>query len=234
MLQKRIWMIVLVALSCPGLIFAATVSGKISYTGTPMKAKVIDMSKEPTCAAQHKDQPVKTETVVTGANNTLDNVVVYVSSGAPDDSKVPTEAVTYEQKGCQYIPHVLAMHVSQPLKIVNGDQTSHNIHPLPKLNAEWNKSQPSGAAPIDAKFDKEEFIPVKCNIHPWMHGYFVVLKTSHYAISKEDGTYSLPDLPAGKYTITAWHEKYGTQTQEVTVTGSETKTADFSFKATEY
>jgi plastocyanin len=234
MCKKRILFVLLVAISCPALIFAATISGKITYTGTPMKAKVIDMSKEPTCATLHKDNPVKTETVVTGANDTLDNVVVYISSGATDDAKVPTEAVTYDQQGCQYIPHVLAMHVSQPLKIVNKDQTSHNIHPLPKLNAEWNKSQPSGAAPIDAKFDKEEFIPVKCNIHPWMHGYFVVLKTSHYAISKEDGAYTLPDLPAGKYTITAWHEKYGTQTQDVTVTGSETKTVDFTFKATAY
>ena len=126
------------------------------------------------------------------------------------------------------------MQVNQSLKIVNSDQTSHNIHPLPKLNSEWNKSQPAGAPAIDAKFDKEEFIPVKCNIHPWMHGYFVVLKTSHYAITKDDGSFSLPDLAPGTYTLTAWHEKYGTQTQSVTITGSEAKTVDFSLKATAY
>jgi len=219
----------------PGFAFSnGAVSGKVTFTGTPMKPKVIDMSKEPFCAKLHAANPVSTETVVTGANNSLANVVVYVSAGANDAGTVPSQAVTYEQKGCQYIPHVLAMHVSQPLKIVNSDQTSHNIHPLPKANAEWNKSQPAGAPVIDAKFDKEEFIPVKCNIHPWMHGYFVVLKTSHYAITKDDGSFSLPDLAPGKYTITAWHEKYGTQTQDVTITGTEAKTVDFTLKATPY
>ena len=234
MFTKKICVIFLSVLLCPCLMFAAAaLSGKITFTGTPMKAKPIDMSKEPSCAQQHKT-PVMTETVVTGADNTLANVVVYISAGAPDDGKASAQTLTYEQKGCQYIPHVLAMQTGQPLKIVNSDQTSHNIHPLPKTNAEWNKSQPAGAPAIDAKFDKEEFIPVKCNIHPWMHGYFVVLKTSHFTISKDDGSYSLPDLPPGKYTITAWHEKYGTQTQDVTITGSESKTADFTFKATQY
>lgn len=233
-MRNKIYLVLFVFLF-PGFAFCAgTVSGKVTYTGTPMKAKVIDMSKEPFCAKLHAANPVSTETVVTGANNSLANVVVYVSAGATDAGTVPSQAVTYEQKGCQYIPHVLVMHVSQPLKIINSDQTSHNIHPLPKANSEWNKSQPAGAPAIDAKFDKEEFIPVKCNIHPWMHGYFVVLKTSHYAITKDDGSFSLPDLAPGTYTLTAWHEKYGTQTQSVTITGSEAKTVDFSLKATAY
>src|SRR5712671_2044212 len=81
-----------------------TISGKVTYDGTPAKQKPIDMSKEPSCAKQHAT-PVTTETVVTGPGNALENVVVYVSSGAPDDGQVPAQAVTYEQKGCQYIPH---------------------------------------------------------------------------------------------------------------------------------
>jgi len=236
MRMKHICILLLAFAAYPALILAnATVSGDAKYRegDTPMKQKVIDMSKEPSCAKQHTT-PVKTETVVTGENNALANVVVYVSAGAPDGGTVPAQAVTFEQKGCQYIPHVLAMHVSQELKVINDDQTSHNIHPLPKINAEWNKSQPSGATAIDAKFDKAEFIPVKCNIHPWMHGYFAVLKTSHYSISKDDGTFSLADLPPGQYTITAWHEKYGTLTQDVTITGNEAKAIHFVFKATPY
>ena len=233
MRTKQMLVALFVLLAVPSLMFAGTVSGKVTYTGTPARQKPIDMSKEPSCAKQHAT-PVTTETVVTGPNNALDNVVVYVSSGAPDDGQVPAQAATYEQKGCQYIPHVLPMHVNQELKILNDDQTSHNIHPLPKVNREWNKSQPPGTPPISEKYDKPEFIPVKCNVHPWMHGYFAVLTTNHYDVSKDGGDFKLLNLPPGKYTITAWHESYGTQTADVTITGNETKDVKFTFTAKPY
>jgi len=209
-----------------------TISGKVTYEGTPAKMKPIDMSKEPSCAKMYTTPPTS-ETVVTGAGNTLADVVVYVSAGAPDDA-APSTAAVFTQKGCRYIPHVLPFVVNQELKIQNEDQTSHNIHPLPKLNREWNKSQPPGTPAITEKYDKAEFIPVKCNIHPWMHGNFAVLKNSHYTVSNETGAFSLGSLPPGKYTITAWQESYGEQSQEVTISGSETKTITFVFKAKPY
>lgn len=229
---QKLYTAILVTVVAPGLMFAGTISGKVTYTGTPVKQKPIDMSKEPSCAKQHAT-PVTTETIVTGPGNTLENVVVYISAGA-DDANVPSKAVTFTQKGCQYIPHVVVLHTGQELQVVNADQTSHNIHPMPTLNREWNKSQPPGSPNISEKFDQPEFIKVKCNIHPWMSGRFAVLKTSHYSVSGDNGAFSLPDLPAGKYTVTAWHEDYGTQVQEVTITGNETKSIDFSFKAKAY
>jgi len=209
-----------------------TVSGKVTYEGTPAKMKPIDMSKEPSCAKMYTT-PQLAETVVTGAGNSLENVVVYISAGAPDDA-APSTAAVFNQKGCRYIPHVLAFQVNQELKIQNEDQTSHNIHPLPKINREWNKSQPPGTPPISEKYDKAEIFPVKCNVHPWMHGNFAVLKNSHFAVTGDGGGFSLPNLPPGKYTVTAWHESYGDQTQDVTISGSETKTVNFVFKAKPY
>jgi plastocyanin len=206
-----------------------TVSGKVTYEGTPAKMKTIDMSREPSCAKMYAT-PQLAETVVTGAGNSLENVVVYVSAGAPNDA-VPSNAATFTQKGCRYIPHLLALLVNQELKITNEDQTTHNIHPQPKRNREWNKSQPPGAPPISERYDKAEFIPVKCNVHPWMHGTFAVLKNSHFAVTGDGGSFSLANLPPGKYTITAWHESYGAQSQDVTISGSETKTINFVFKA---
>jgi hypothetical protein len=209
-----------------------SVSGKVTYEGTPARQKPIDMSKEASCAKQYTTPPT-TETVVIGPGNSLADVVVYISAGAPDEPP-PSQAATFDQKGCRYIPHVLAFQTNQELKVVNDDQTSHNIHPLAKINHEWNKSQPPGTPPLSEKFSQQEFIPVKCNVHPWMHGNFAVLKNSHYAVSKEDGSFTLPNLPAGKYTVTAWQESYGTQTQDVTISGSETKSVNFVFKAKPY
>ena len=230
MRNKQILVALLTLFVCSSLMFAGTVSGKVTFTGTPDRQKPIDMGKEPYCAKLHA-KPITFEAVVTGPNNALENVVVYVSSGAPDEGQVPTQGVTFEQKGCQYMPHSLPMHTNQELKITNVDQATHNIHPQAKVNREWNKSQAPGAAPIVEKFAREEFISVKCNVHPWMHGYFVVLKTSHYDVRKGGGNFKLPNLPPGKYTLTAWHEDFGTQTADVTITGNETKDVNFTFKA---
>jgi hypothetical protein len=209
-----------------------SITGKVTYTGTPPKMKPIDLSKEPARALQHTT-PVMTQNVETGPGNVLEHAVVYISAGAPETA-APTQTVRYDQKVCQYFPRVPAMEANHPLEIYNDDQTAHNIHPLGKVNPERNKSQPPGTPPIQAKYEKPEFIAVKCNIHPWMHGYFIVLNTSHYSVTGNDGSFGIKDLPAGKYTVTAWREQYGTQTQDVTLGAGESKSISFSFKALPY
>jgi len=233
MRNKQILIAFLALLVVPCPLFAGTVTGKVTYTGTPPRQKPINMSEEPTCAKQHAT-PVTAENVVTGPNNALASVVVYVAAGADDEGQVPQQAVTFEQKGCQYVPHVVAMHTGQELKVVNGDQALHNVHPFAKVNRQWNKSQPPGAPPISERYDKAEFIPVKCTVHPWMRGYIAVLNTSHFDITKGGGEFNLPNLPPGKYTITAWHEEFGTQTADVTITGNEAKDVNFRFKVKTY
>ena len=233
MRDGRVLPALLTLLFFPCLLCAGTITGKVTYSGTPARQKPIDMSGEPICAKQHAT-PLIAEGAVTGPNNALANVVVYLSAGANDEGQVPQQAVTLEQKGCQYVPHVVAMHTGQELKMINGDPVLHNVHPVTKVNREWNRSQPPGAPPISEKYDKAEFIPVKCNVHPWMHGYVAVLKTSHFDITNGGGEFKLPNLPPGTYTITAWHEAYGTQTADVTITGIETKDVNFIFKARVY
>ncbi len=225
-------LVLLLGGAAPAPAAGGTISGIITYTGTPPKMKPIDMAKEPSCAKEH-NPPAMTEFVVTGPGNTLGDVVVYISAGDTHTAPPATPA-KYTQKGCQYLPHVAVMEAGQKLEIANDDQTSHNIHPMPKLNPEWNKSQPPGSPPIDVTYEKAEFIPVKCNIHPWMHGYFAVLNTSHSAVTGPDGAFSLAGLPPGKYTVTAWQEKFGTKTADVTITGNETQKVNLVFTATPY
>ncbi|HTV60742.1 MAG TPA: carboxypeptidase regulatory-like domain-containing protein [Verrucomicrobiae bacterium] len=222
----------LLALSTPPAPPAdGTITGRVNYTGTPPKMHPIDMSKEPYCEKLH-NPPEKTQTVVTGPNDGLEYVVVYISAGEPP-SPPPSKPERFDQKGCMYIPHVLAVEAGQELQIYTNDPVAHNIHPMPKLNPEWNKSQPPGSPPIDVTWKIPEFIPVKCNIHPWMHGYFAVLKTPHFAVTDADGNFTIKDVPPGKYTLTAWQESNSPISKEITVSGGETK-ADFTFHVLPY
>jgi hypothetical protein len=203
------------------------IEGKVTYVGTPPKMKPIDMRQEPICAKEH-NPPLLTQDVVTGPANALQYVVVYISAGEPTPP-TPSEPIRFDQKGCMYVPHVLAMQAGQILQIYSDDPFSHNIHPRPKLNPEWNRAQPAGSLPINTSYSKPEFIEVKCDVHPWMHGYFAVLNTSHYGVSDENGNFSIKGLLPGRYTLTAWHELYGSQSQEVIVGGAETKNINFVF-----
>jgi plastocyanin len=208
-----------------------SLTGAVKFEGSALKPARIDMSSDPSCAKAHPT-PATTEDLLVGGNSGLENVIVYVSDGLGDKTfEAPQQAVVIEQKGCQYKPHVLGMQTAQKLDVVNDDSTTHNIHPMPNNNREWNKSQPHGMA-VEETFTREEIaIPVKCNIHPWMHAYIAVFKHPYFAVTDKDGKFEMKNLPPGTYTIKAWHEKLGTLTQKVTIAGSEAKTLDFAFKS---
>ena len=204
--------------------------GTITYEGTLPKYKPLNMVNEPTCA-KHYTTPVFPENVVAGPNNGLSNVVVYISAGA-EEGPAPAQPAMLKQRGCRYIPHVLAIETNQEIWVQNDDSVAHTVHPMARINTELNRSQPPGTPPMVIKYDKPEIIRVKCELHPWMRGVFVVLKSPHYSVSDESGGFTLPDLPPGKYTIKAWHEQFGEQSQVVTIGGGETKELNFVFKVT--
>ena len=206
------------------------IKGKVTYEGTLPKYKPLNMVNEPTCA-KHYTMPVFPENVVAGPDNSLANVVVYISAGAPEEP-APTQPVMLKQWGCRYLPHVLAIGTNQEIWVQNDDSVAHTVHPMARINTELNRSQPPGTPPMVIKYDKPEIIRVKCELHSWMRGVFVVLKNSHYSVSNESGGFSLPDLPPGKYTIKAWHEQFGEQSQVVSIGGGETRELNFVFKVT--
>ena len=209
---------------------AAALSGIVKLEGSQPVATRINMAADPACLKMHP-APIITEEVVTGTNGALKDAIVYISDGLGNRTfDPPTEPVVFEQKGCTYNPHILGMRARQTLKVANSDPTTHNIHPAPQNNREWNLSQPPGSSPIEESFAREEIIPVKCNVHPWMKGYIAVFKHPYFAITSMDGTFDLKNVPPGEYTIEAWHEKYGVLTQKVTLKNKQTKTLEFVFK----
>jgi len=208
----------------------ATVKGVVKFEGKAPLAKTISMAADPSCAKQHSS-PVMMQEVMADAKGDLQNVIVFVSEGLGDRTfESPTQPVEVEQKGCMYLPHVLAVRANQPLQLVNDDPTSHNVHPIPVNNREWNKAEPPGSKMEEAFAREEIAIPVKCNVHPWMRGYIAVFKHPYFAVTGQDGSFDLSNLPPGTYTIKAWHEKLGTSTQTVTIGANETKEISFTFK----
>ena len=216
-----------------------TISGVISFNGTPPAPKKIDTTADPVCG-QKNPNLVTDDTMV--KDGKLANVFVYIKEGTVDGGKkvtdyawtTPTTAARLDQSGCHYAPHVMGVMVNQKISITNSDATQHNIHPTPKLNAEWNQTQPNGAPPIEKAFTRSEvLIPVKCNQHPWMKAYIGVLKHPLYAVSSDTGAFEIKGVPPGKYTVVAWREGQTPEEKpmEVTVTANGTAKADFSFGA---
>lgn len=205
---------------------AATVSGTIKFEGPAPKPAKIDMSQDPNCQGFNTAENV----VVAGGH--LANVFVYVKEGLGNRTfDIPKEAVTLTQSGCRYHPHVLGVMAGQTIKIVNGDPTTHNIHPTPKDNREWNESQATQAPPIEKNFAREEILlPVKCNQHPWMKMFVNVIKSPFYAVSGPDGKFEIKGLPPGEYTLAFVHEKLGEQTQKVTLAAKDNKMVEVTFK----
>jgi len=205
----------------------ASVSGTVKLDGTAPKPAKIDMSQDPACKGSNESENV----VASGGN--LANVFVYVKDGLGNRTfEAPKEAVAIDQQGCRYHPHVLGVMTGQNIEIKNDDMTTHNIHPTPADNREWNESQPPKAAPLEKNFAREEILlPVKCNQHPWMKMYINVVKSPFFAVTGADGKYEIKGLPPGDYTLAFVQEKLGTQEQKVTLAAKDSKTVDASFKA---
>lgn len=199
-------------------LFAGSITGKVNFTGTAPQGEQISMSADPVCASLHSE-PVFAETVIVNDNGTLRNVFVYVKEGLEGKTfPAPTEAVTIDQKGCQYHPHVFGIQVGQPLEIVNSDATLHNVHSLAEKSKQFNLGMPLQGMKLTKKFENPEVMAkLKCDVHPWMSAYIGVLSHPFYSVTGEDGAFEIKDLPSGDYTIEAWHEQYGAQTQTVTV-----------------
>lgn len=223
-----------VSVPAPTPIDPATVggiTGTVSFEGAKPAPQRINMDQDPTCE-QKNHGPVFAEDGRVNDNGTLAGAFVYVKSGAEKYTfPVPTQTAVLDQNGCMYKPHVLGIMTGQVLQIISSDDTTHNIHPMPQNNHEWNMSQTPGAAPIQQKFmHPEVMIPIKCNQHNWMKAWLGVVANPFFAVTGADGTFTLQGLPAGDYTIEAWTATFGTQEQKVTVGAKESKSVNFVFK----
>ena len=223
-----------VAVVYPGVAFAqSSITGTVTFDGKPPTLAALKMDADPACAKMHKT-PAANEMLVLGGANAMGNVMVYVSKGVPAGKTYPAPSTpaTLDQKGCQYVPHVMGIQVGQAYRILNSDGILHNVHALPKINPGFNRPMPGSMKESSAKFDKPEpMFNIKCDVHPWMSAWVGVFTHPFYSVTKTDGKFTLSGLDPGTYEITAWHERLGAQTATVTVAAKEAKTQNFTFKA---
>lgn len=208
------------------------VTGKISFEGEPPARTPVRMAADPNCTPS--EAQALSETTIVGPDGGLQNVFIHIKDGLGDRVyETPTTPIMLDQVGCRYEPHVFGVFVGQPIEIHNSDPTLHNVHAIPKANDEFNFGQQPKTPPVTRTFDEPEIgVSFRCDVHGWMRSYANVVTHPFFAVTKEDGMFEIKGLPPGTYTIEAWHERLGTQTQQITISeDAPAVMAAFSFKA---
>jgi plastocyanin len=208
------------------------ITGTITYDGPPPASRPLAMDSDPKCVPL---AGAVSERLLVGQGSGLQNVFVWVKDGLGQRTyAVPSTPVMLDQKGCQYLPHVLGVQVGQTVKVANSDAAMHNVHSMPKTNREFNFSQPTNVPPVDRVFTQAEIgLPLKCDVHGWMSAYVNVVPHPFFAVTGADGRFEIKGLPAGSFTIELWHETLGVQSLTVTVDGMTPAVVTAAFKPTE-
>ena len=211
---------------------AGTVAGTIAFAGPKPARQTISMAADEGCQTAHAGKPAYDEALLVGKNGRLANAFVYIQSGLEGRTFEPnTEAVVLDQRGCMFVPRVIGIRPGQILDLNNGDAVAHNVHPLPLNNREWNQEQAPQAPTVEHRFARPEImIPVKCNIHAWMHSYIGVVDHPYFAVTGPDGTFAWKNVPPGDYTVAVWHEKLGKLEQPLHVAPSAHAALNFTYR----
>jgi hypothetical protein len=194
------------------------IHGRVTYTG-PADMKIIPGSPQ-----------VPDETIVTGPHSGLKNVIVFLKDAPKATFTLQTPAVL-DQVKCVYTPHVIAVQTSQTLTLKSSDATLHNVHLKAVSNPDVNYGFPAPGTK-DVKFSSAEApFPVKCDVHPWMSAWIGVFDHPWFVVTSDDGSFTIPHVPPGNYTLVAWQEVLPQQEQQITVTATGSTEANFSFRA---
>ena len=227
---KTAFVAALAAAVLPASVRAESIGGAVEFTGTPPVMGKLHREADPFCAKTAMND----ESVIV-KDKKLSNVWVHVTKGAPDAKAADGAApVAVDQTNCMYTPRMQVALVGQKLVAKNNDPTLHNVHTYLGSATVFNKGMPNAASkPIESVADKDGMMKWKCDVHPWMRGYVGVNKNAFQAVTGADGSFKIDGIPAGTYTVEAWHEKFGTKTAEVTVEAGKAATAAFSYDGTE-
>lgn len=206
----------------------APITGKVVFLGKPPEMPMLKRQADPFCAKQQ----MKDEEVMVAPDGGLKNVLVRITQGISGNYEPPMTNATLDQTECMYRPRVQAIMAGQSLLVRNSDQTLHNVHAYRGPSTLFNQAEIPGLPPIAKKFaDTSSVLKFKCDVHPWMTAYVGISSHPFFAVTGADGSFTIPKVPAGKYTLEAWHERFGTKTSEITVAAGTPATVTFQYSA---
>ena len=216
-----------------------TLKGNAKYQGPISNPSQLNkqMAAEPLCGVQYIDstgQQIKvySDSFIIDDNMNLKNVLVWLKN-VSYDGPILTKPAVIDQKGCKYQPHVLGIMKGQKVLIKNSDPMLHNIHSMSKTNAQFNFAMPSVVKEKETTFDNvEEPFYIKCDVHPWMKSWALVQDHPYFAVTDENGNFSIENIPPGIYEVVAWQEKFKMKrsiTKTVEIKDSSETVQDFLF-----
>ena len=204
------------------------IKGRVRLLSAPPANPAIRMSADPMCERATGGKQVLQEIVVVDADGALANVLIRLEGSFPR-SAAPTTAVEIDQRGCVYTPRVVGLQIGQSLRIRNSDPGLHNVHGGAGAKEAFNIGQPTAGMVNEFALKEEGVLQLQCDVHRWMLAFVGVVSHPYFAVTNEAGTYEIRDAPAGTYTVSAWHERYGRLTSTVRVERGTVNDADFAY-----
>ena len=205
-----------------------TLKGRIQFTGKEPGNMVVRMGMDPMCSRMYAGKRPIDMAVVTSANNGVSGVFVKVEGAFPK-TPVPVKPVVVDQRGCFFVPRVVGARVGQTLRVTNGDMLLHNVRSQSSGANAFNVAQPMAGMHYDVVLKSEELIKLTCDLHRWMVSYVAVVDHPYFAVSGEDGSFTIANVPPGRRTIRVWHERLGELTQTVDIKAGAAAEVIFSY-----
>lgn len=191
------------------------ITGTVKFVGSVPPPEPLEITRDQeVCGSGTRPS----EALIVSDSGGIKNVVISLTDIRTGKPHSPLKAnPTLIQEDCWFSPHVLLVPAGSTIDLLNHDKVMHNIHTASTVNPIINKAHPSFRKKLTFTLDKPETIKVKCDIHGWMSAWFIVTEHPYYTLTDATGAFTLTDVPPGKYTLEAWHETLGKQTQQVTV-----------------